>query len=116
MTIFWASIEVHLEKAIMLVSDDGAEERASLAGFVQELGCTAPDEATMRMHIEAHVRAYDLGPGQVLDVVFREIERLELSEVEEEITADPTRRDHLLGDPRAVGVWYATGRTFYSEE
>jgi len=101
MRVFWLAVEVHLEKPIALVGDDGEEERAKLAGFVQELGCSAEDEAAARALVRAHVAAYDLGPEQHTDVIFSHIEEL-----------DPAEAPPGAG----AGVWFATGRSFYSEE
>jgi hypothetical protein len=103
MRVFWVAIEVHLAEPMALVGDGGAEERAELRGFVQELGCTAEDRAAAEEIVRAHVAGYELGPGQKTDVIFSHIEELDPSEAPEGATG-------------ATGVWFATGRSFYSED
>jgi hypothetical protein len=99
MRVFWVSIEVHLAQSIALVTELG-NERAQLAGFVQELGVRAADEEGAKGVVRAHVATYDLGEAQTSDVIFLSIDEVEDGEAP--------------NDERAV--WFETGRSFYSEE
>jgi hypothetical protein len=118
MRTFLLSIEVHLEKPMELVSEEGME-KAKLAGFVQELGVRAEDEAAAKALVRAEVEAADLGPAQKTELIFIEIDEIEsdgaqLSEAERPEATSRSRPGEA--PPVEPGVYRRSGRSFYSEE
>lgn len=110
MRIFWVSVDVRLGTPLVLVGDREGVERARLIGFVQELGCTAEDAGRAEAQVRAHLARYDLGPDQTIEPELDAIEELSAEDLDEELLAKAT------ADPHQPGVWFTTGRSFYSEE
>ena len=110
MPCWWLSIEVRLTESLALVDEDGTSKRAELRGFVQELACTADDEDEAKSAVRAHIARYDLGASKPAEVNFLEVEAIDPASIE--LDAE----DRLLQPIDARGVWFATARSFWSED
>ena len=116
LNIFWINLEVIFSSKMPLLNDQKNEVSSGATGFFQEYGCTADDENELKEIIHA-----DLNEMEWLDLLktkisFERIGIISQEEIQSEIYADLDIREALKANPRKKGIWYKSGKAFFTEE
>jgi len=113
MKIFYVQIDVVFGKPLRVVGTNGRATGKQARGFIQEIGCTAPSETSMRRLVREYATANDSRTEPI--VHFKRIGVIKSRSIAREVNADSEIVAALKQDPMKQGVWYSTGKGFYSE-
>ena len=111
--IYWVKLEINFEKKIPLLDEKNRELPEGIIGFSQEIGCTADNEEELKEIINNYLRELEW-IDQETEVVFDRIGEIEPNKISSEIYGDPDIKDSLRSNPRKRGIWYSSGRAFFS--
>lgn len=116
MNIYWVGFTVNFNKPISVFEDDTSKSDSSAYGFFQEIGCTSDNEEETKQIIVDYLSQIPWFDLALSEIVFDRLGIISMNEVQSEIYGDPDIKDSLISDPLKKGIWYASGRAFYSDE
>ena len=115
MNIYWVELEVIFFNP-MPINDENSRETTSYAnGFFQEIGCTSNSEEEAKQLIGSYLcdlAWFDLTMSQIN---YERIGLISEDEIETEIYGDPDIKDSIISNPLDKGIWYLSGKAFYSD-
>lgn len=115
MRVFWINLEVNFSSSIHIVDDNNLPVGQSAIGFLQEIGCSADDEEELTQIIKCELSKLDWLDLDNSYVNFYRVGEIVQSEIASEIYADPDIREALIADPNKKGIWYISGKAFFSD-
>ena len=115
MTIYWVNIEVNFNHPMDLMDDENRALPQKVVGFLQEFGCTCEDENKLKQTVKDYLKELDWMSFPESEVTFDRIGEINPSELSSEIYEDPEIRDALIANPKKEGLWYASGKAFFSD-
>ncbi|MFH2067331.1 MAG: hypothetical protein ABIK15_19175 [Pseudomonadota bacterium] len=116
MKIFWINLEINFKKALLVFNQDSKALPKGSKGFFQEIGCSANDETEAQGFIKGYLNELQWIDYQNVDVIFNRIGEISAEEVDSEIYGDIEIKDSLIADPYEQGIWYLSGKAFFTDE
>ena len=117
MPIYWVNIDVKFEEPMELEDEEnGVTTYEKIYGYLQNLGATFPSEKTLKSAIAKLVYEDEYMNEMNVEIIFDYIGIIPPSQVQKEIYKDRDIAYALRSEPMNDGIWYRTGRGFYSDE
>jgi hypothetical protein len=110
--IYWVNIDVRFRRPLDLHLEGGRVKKRNVLGFLQEVGLTAPRDCDVREIIAASL--LDSDEKKNCEVNLEHIGVIQEADLQREIFDDKDIQDSLTGDPMTPGIWYRSGRGYYS--
>lgn len=114
MNIYWIGLTIAFSEPMPIVSDAKKSEE-NAGGFFQEIGCTGDNEEDARRMVVSELKTIDWLNLSSSTLTIDRIGLISASELQLEIYNDPEIREALIADPTKRGIWYISGRAFFSE-
>jgi len=114
--IYWVGLTINFNKPISVFEDELSDSKCFAYGFFQEIGCTGDNEEKMKDMIIEHLSQFPWLDMLQSGVSFDRIGLISMEEVQSEIYGDPDVKDSLISDPLLKGIWYLSGKAFFSDE
>lgn len=115
MILFWMHIEINLDPSMPFVNEN-AQSRNGAKGFFQETGCTADDELEAKQIIMSYLKEIEWLDLAKAGVSFVRTATISPDDMESEVYGDPDIKHSLRQEPLKKGIWYASGKAFFSNE
>lgn len=115
MVIFWIKLTVNFCTPMPLIDEDINASDKSANGFLQEIGCTVDNEEEAKGMVIEYLGRISWLDLSVSNVSFDRVATIPREELASEIYGDPDVKDSLLSDPLMKGIWYLSGKAFFSE-
>lgn len=112
MPIYWLQIDVKFREPMEL---KGAEDGVKIYGYLQDIGATFPDEEVLKSSIVELVYEDEFMDATNVEITYEYIGVIPPDRAQKEIYGDSDIAHQLLSDPTNDGIWYQTGRGFYSD-
>ncbi len=116
MNIYWIGLTVNFIKPISVFEADSTNSNCYASGFFQEIGCTSENEEETKKIIIEYLKQNSWLDSESSEIVFDRVGIISKNEVSSEIYGDPDVRDSLISNPLAKGIWYTSGRGFFTED
>ncbi len=117
MPIYWLNIDVKFKEPMEL--EDEEDEKTSyqkIYGYLQNIGATFPNEKALKAAIANLVYEDEFIDAANAEIIYEYIGVIPPNRVQKEIYKDRDIAHLLRSEPTNDGIWYRTGRGFYSDE
>jgi hypothetical protein len=115
MNVFWIKLTVSFSKPMLFFDEDTNKAEKTSNGFFQEIGCTGDSKEEVERMAMDYLRAISWLDLSASNVTFDRIAIIPNNELASEIYGDPDIKDSLTSDPLMKGIWYLSGKAFFSE-
>ena len=112
MPIYYVNLDVRFKRPLDLIEEDGSVAMKKITGYLQEVGATFPNSATLERAITDLV-VNDTDASNV-EIVYDHVGIIPEEDLQSEVYDDEDIKDSLIAAPAAVGVWFKTGKGYYS--
>ncbi len=116
MNIYWINIEVNFDDDIPIINTDDNETLKNAQGFFQEFGCTDANENDAKNLINEYLKETNDFKTSKMKTNFNRVATINFNDIDSEIYGDDDIKDSLLSNPTLKGIWYASGRAFFSDQ
>ncbi len=116
MDIFWINLEIQFKEEVSILNAKNDDVLREAQGFFQEFGCTDIDEKSAKEQIQNYLRELDWFDASKMKVKFPRIGTIDSRDVDSEIYSDEDINSSLIGEPSLKGLWYISGKAFYSDQ
>ena len=114
MKIFWVYVNVIFKEHIPVFEANSNNVQNFADGFFQEIGCTADNEDELKNYISVRIKK-NIDWDKV-NIHYERIGVIAKKDVESEVYNDLEICDCLESDPNVKGIWYSSGKAFYTDE
>ena len=114
MPIYYVNLDVRFKRPLDLFEGDGSVATKKIAGYLQGVGATFPNPATLESAIADVVFQDQDEDTSNVEIVYDYVGIIPEEDLQSEIYDDEDIKDSLISSPYAVGVWYKTGKGYYS--
>lgn len=111
--IFWVNVDVSFNRPMDHFSINGKIRDKKVLGFIQDFGVSAFDEQEMWKLIENEIFRTD-GSDNIRKIELERVGLIKESDIQSEIFEDDEIIVKNQSDLGKSGIWYKSGRGYYS--